>query len=412
MLEELFVYENSSLKIWYLQQLISRGCSVHDTTNITRLELGEFHHLYQQLQEHPDPLQHLKKLLQMDKMFTTSPQEIKVYMEKEMSIARQHGYVETLFGRRCFVEDINNKIPYLRQFAERAAINAPVQGTAADIIKSAMIRLFDQLKAGKIILQVHDELLVEVKDEKVQETAKLVKDVMENAVKISVPLEVEVKISDNWGSNFLNYDLNTANSENTLKNPEKQTQQEMEEIAKKLQEELPKEQEQKLQGDLRSLKERVPRLQNENEKKIFTFVLENRGKIFNDVNQKIKSLSEENFLQFLFSAFEKIREKNLASKENLENNKIKEVINECVDDIRGTEAKDSLIKLAGWPFGIKVDPKNISGSFMSGLKEKVPFLGGGKEEDEPPLSDEEMMASLIYCLDAIEDGYALVAPEV
>jgi DNA polymerase-1 len=100
----------------------------------------------------------------------------------------------------------------MRQFAERAAINAPLQGTAADIIKSAMIRLFDQLKAGKIILQVHDELLVEVEDEKVQETAKLVKDIMENAAKISVPLEVEVKISDNWGSNFLNYDLNTADS--------------------------------------------------------------------------------------------------------------------------------------------------------------------------------------------------------
>lgn len=181
----------------------------------------------------------------------------------------------------------------------------------------------------------------------------------------------------------------------TLENPEKQTQQEMEEIAKKLQEKLPKEQEQKLLGDLKSLKERVPRLQNENEKKIFTFVLENRGKIFNDVNQKIKSLSEENFLQFLISVFEKIREKNLASKENLENNKIKEVINECVDDIRGTEAKDSLIKLAGWPFGIKVDPKNISGSLMSELKEKVPFLGGGKEKDEPPLSDEEMVTTFL-----------------
>jgi len=138
--------------------------------------------------------------------------EIKIYMEKVVSIARQHDYVETLFGRRCFVRDIHNKVPYMRQFAERAAINAPLQGTAADIIKSAMIRLFDQLKAGKIILQVHDELLVEVEDEKVQETAKFVKDIMENAAKISVPLEVEVKISDNWGSNFLNYDLNTADS--------------------------------------------------------------------------------------------------------------------------------------------------------------------------------------------------------
>ncbi|OWZ25699.1 DNA polymerase I [Wolbachia endosymbiont of Wuchereria bancrofti] len=126
--------------------------------------------------------------------------EIKVYMEKVVSIARQHGYVETLFGRRCFVKDINNTIPYLRQFAERAAINAPLQGTAADIIKCAMIQLFDQLKAGKIILQVHDELLVEVENEKVQETAKLMKDIMENIVKISIPLEVEVKISDNWGT--------------------------------------------------------------------------------------------------------------------------------------------------------------------------------------------------------------------
>ncbi|MGL9732944.1 MAG: DNA polymerase I [Wolbachia sp.] len=138
--------------------------------------------------------------------------EIKVYMEKEIFIAKQYGYVETLFGRRCFIENINNKIPYLRQFAERSSINAPVQGTAADIIKSAMIRLYDQLKDGKIILQIHDELLVEVEDEKVKETTKLVKNVMENAVKISVPLEVKVKISDNLGSNFLNYNLNTANS--------------------------------------------------------------------------------------------------------------------------------------------------------------------------------------------------------
>jgi DNA polymerase-1 len=140
----------------------------------------------------------------IDYYFSCYP-EIKVYMGKAVSIARQHGYVETLFGRRCFVKDINNTIPYLRQFAERVAINAPVQGTAADIIKRAMIQLSDQLKAGKIILQVHDELLVEVEDEKVQETAKLVKDIMENAVKISIPLEVEVKIGDNWGLNSLNY---------------------------------------------------------------------------------------------------------------------------------------------------------------------------------------------------------------
>ncbi|GFY65210.1 DNA polymerase I [Trichonephila inaurata madagascariensis] len=144
--------------------------------------------------------------------------EIKVYMEKAVSIARLHGYVETLFGRRCFVRDINNTIPYVRQFAERAAINAPLQGTAADIIKRATIQLFDQLKVGKIILQVHDELLVEVEDEKVQETAKLMKDVMENAIEISIPLEVEVKIGDNWGLNSLNYDLNIVNSKSMSSN--------------------------------------------------------------------------------------------------------------------------------------------------------------------------------------------------
>ncbi|MDE5062297.1 DNA polymerase I [Wolbachia endosymbiont of Drosophila tsacasi] len=128
--------------------------------------------------------------------------EIKAYMEKAVSIARLHGYVETLFGRRCFVRDINNTIPYVRQFAERAAINAPLQGTAADIIKRATIQLFDQLKIGKIILQVHDELLVEVENEKVQETAELMKDVMENAIEISIPLEVEIKVGDNWALNY------------------------------------------------------------------------------------------------------------------------------------------------------------------------------------------------------------------
>ncbi|MGL9681478.1 MAG: hypothetical protein ACR5K2_00385 [Wolbachia sp.] len=182
----------------------------------------------------------------------------------------------------------------------------------------------------------------------------------------------------------------------SLENPEKQTQQEIEEIAKGMQKKLSEEQKQKLLGDLKLLKEWIPRLQNENEKKIFTFILENSKDIFKNVDQEdIKSLSEENFLQFLISVFSKIREKNLASKENLENNKIREVIDECVDDICGTEAKDSLIKLAGWPFGIKLDPKNISCSLMSGLKEKVPFLGKGKEKDEQPLSDEEMVTTFL-----------------
>jgi DNA polymerase-1 len=125
--------------------------------------------------------------------------EIKTYMEEIIATARSNGYVETLFGRRCFVKDIYNTISYIRQFAERAAINAPLQGTAADIIKRAMIQLFDRLKTGKMILQIHDELLVEVEDEKVQEVAALMKNVMKNVIKLSVPLDVKIKIGDNWG---------------------------------------------------------------------------------------------------------------------------------------------------------------------------------------------------------------------
>ncbi|NEV49887.1 hypothetical protein EUZ93_05475 [Wolbachia pipientis] len=131
----------------------------------------------------------------------------------------------------------------------------------------------------------------------------------------------------------------------------------------------------------------------EDDKAVLAFMLDQNQTIFKIVNpEDIKLLSEENFCQLLLSVFEKIREKNLASEENFKNGKIKAVVDDCVADIRGTEAKDSLIKLIGLPFRIKIDPKNISGSFMNGLKEKIPFLGGGKkEEDEPPLSDEEMV---------------------
>ncbi len=191
-----------------------------------------------------------------------------------------------------------------------------------------------------------------------------------------------------------------------FKNPEKLEEQTKQEIEKKEQEIEKKKQKlkekQKLQSDLKSLKERLPRLQDENEKKIFTFVFENSGKIFNNVNpEDIKSLSEENFSQFLLSVFEKIREKKLANEENLKNGKIKEVVDDCVADIRGTEAKDSSIKFVlEMPLlligGIKIDPKNISGSFMDGVKEKIPFLGKDKkEEDEPPLSDEEMVTTFL-----------------
>ncbi|MBA8756404.1 hypothetical protein HCR15_04975 [Wolbachia pipientis] len=151
------------------------------------------------------------------------------------------------------------------------------------------------------------------------------------------------------------------------------------------------------------LKNKVqPKELKEDDEAVLAFMLSQNQIIFNNVKlEDVEPLNEENFSQFLLSVFEKIREKKLANEENLKNGKIKEVVDDCVADIRGTEAKDSSIKfvlemlllLIG---GIKIDPKNISGSFMDGMKEKIPFLGKDKkEEDEPSLSDEEMVTTFL-----------------
>lgn len=129
--------------------------------------------------------------------------ELKTFMDGAKEFARQHGYVETLYGRKCFVRGINDKNPAMRSFAERQAINAPLQGTAADIMKRAMIALAPALaQAGlgaKMLLQVHDELLFEVPQAEKDATEKLVKQVMEAAGPgISLPLVVEAGWGQNW----------------------------------------------------------------------------------------------------------------------------------------------------------------------------------------------------------------------
>ena len=139
------------------------------------------------------------------KYFTRFP-GIRDYMEDTKQFARTHGFVETLFGRRIHVREINSKIPGFRGGAERAAINAPIQGAAADIIRRAMVRLpsalADKKLAAKMLLQVHDELIFEAPDKEVEATRKLVATVMEKAalpaVEISVPLVVEARAADNW----------------------------------------------------------------------------------------------------------------------------------------------------------------------------------------------------------------------
>ncbi len=137
----------------------------------------------------------------IDAYFTQYP-GIKQYMEDTKAHAREHGYVETLFGRRCHTPQINDKSHNMRGFAERAAINAPIQGGAADIIKRAMIRLPESLSSAglgaRMLLQVHDELIFEVPEKETETTIALVTDVMESAANLDVPLVVDAGTGANW----------------------------------------------------------------------------------------------------------------------------------------------------------------------------------------------------------------------
>ena len=127
---------------------------------------------------------------------------IRDYMDRTKEQAREKGFVETLFGRKCHIRSINEKNPNVRGLAERAAINAPIQGGAADIIKRAMIRLPDALADAKLkarmLLQVHDELIFEVPKKELDATAELVSGVMSGAARLDVPLVVDTGFGDNW----------------------------------------------------------------------------------------------------------------------------------------------------------------------------------------------------------------------
>jgi DNA polymerase-1 len=139
------------------------------------------------------------------KYFTRFP-GIRDYMEDTKQFARTHGYVETLFGRRIHIREINSKVQGFRAGAERAAINAPIQGAAADVIRRAMVRLPGVLAEKNIkatmLLQVHDELIFEAPDKEVARASEVIKSIMEKAalpaVEISVPLVVEARAADNW----------------------------------------------------------------------------------------------------------------------------------------------------------------------------------------------------------------------
>ena len=127
---------------------------------------------------------------------------IREYMEKEKEEAYKNGYVTTLMNRRRVIEELNSKNYMIRTSGERMALNTPIQGTAADILKKAMVELYNEMNKkklkSKILLQVHDELIINVLEDEIDEVKKLTQEVMENAFKLEVPLKVEISTGSNW----------------------------------------------------------------------------------------------------------------------------------------------------------------------------------------------------------------------
>jgi DNA polymerase-1 len=135
--------------------------------------------------------------------------EIKDYMESTIKFCRKSGYVNNIFGRRSHITGINDKNYNVRNFQERAAINAPIQGSASEIMRLAMIRLDKNFKnlnnfKSKILLQIHDELIFEVPNNEVKSISKIIKDEMTSVTdsdlhSFSTPLTVDINIGENWG---------------------------------------------------------------------------------------------------------------------------------------------------------------------------------------------------------------------
>lgn len=129
-------------------------------------------------------------------------QGVKKYIEREKEEARKRGYVITLLNRRRYLEGINSKDKNIREFNERIAINAPIQGSAADLIKIAMIKIDESFKkelfTSRLLLQIHDELIFEIYQPELEKAKTIIKDVMEHSLKLSVPIEVNLKIGNNW----------------------------------------------------------------------------------------------------------------------------------------------------------------------------------------------------------------------
>ena len=137
----------------------------------------------------------------IDTYYKTYP-KLRSYIDRQIAFARENGYVQTVLGRRRYLKDINGSNAVVRGAAERNAVNAPIQGSAADIIKIAMIRIHQKLKEGnfktRMLLQVHDELVFDVFKPELDTVSKLIRTEMENAHVLTVPLDVEIGVGENW----------------------------------------------------------------------------------------------------------------------------------------------------------------------------------------------------------------------
>jgi DNA polymerase-1 len=123
-------------------------------------------------------------------------------MDETRRLAKETGYVETVFGRRLWLPELKSGAPVRRQAAERAAINAPMQGTAADLVKLAMIAVQEYLDRGKLatklIMQVHDELVLEVPEGELESVTRNLRELMQSVASLDVPLVVEIGVGENW----------------------------------------------------------------------------------------------------------------------------------------------------------------------------------------------------------------------
>jgi DNA polymerase I len=136
----------------------------------------------------------------VDRYFQRYP-GVKRYMDDTRAMAREQGYVETVFGRRLYLPEIRSRNAQLRQYAERSAINAPMQGTAADIIKRAMIEVHRWLSGrptARLMMQVHDELILEVEEDAAERVAAELREHMSAGAELRVPLKVEIGVGRNW----------------------------------------------------------------------------------------------------------------------------------------------------------------------------------------------------------------------